>query len=308
MSGLLPPNVLSYTGQVVTPFIDETFAPLPSNYQFNVPTIWIDYEHQKAWILVAKPMNQAVWLLFTGGTGVILQLTPDEGDIVQPDDGNVNVFGDGTFIKTVGNNTTHTLTIEGIAGSIVSKFTVDAHTNPGTNPVVPDATGNVTITGGQVAAGTTANVIRTDSLAANTYTIQVQRSQAVASSTVGDNGVCHFSSADFTVDTNGFVQAKSVSFNYTAVTGPITYVVMNTDYYISCDSSAGAITLEFPNAPTAYQLWIVKDRTGTAAINNISLTTSGGTDTFDGLTTYIMNSNYQAINLLANAQKTYEVY
>jgi hypothetical protein len=84
-------------------------------------------------------------------------------------------------------------------------FTVDAATAPGTNPVLPTGSGNITVTGGQVAAGTTANVIRTNSLAANTYAIQVQRSQAVGSSTIGDNGVSHFNSAFFTVDGNGFV-------------------------------------------------------------------------------------------------------
>ena len=46
---------------------------------------------------------------------------------------------------------------------------VDTFTAPGTNPVVPLAS-VITVTGGQVAAGTTANVIRTASLAANTFT------------------------------------------------------------------------------------------------------------------------------------------
>jgi hypothetical protein len=99
-----------------------------------------------------------------------------------------------------------------------AKFTVDASTAPGTNPVVPDFTGNLTITGGQIAAGTTANVIRTDSLAANTYTIQVQRSQAVGVSTVGDNGVAHFNSTYFTVDSNGFVSINGASIGET-ITG-----------------------------------------------------------------------------------------
>jgi len=87
----------------------------------------------------------------------------------------------------------------------VESFQVDAFTAPGTNPVTPSVSGVVTITGGQVAAGTTTNVIRTVSLAANTYTIQIQRSQAVAASTIGDNGVSHFNSTYFTVDANGFV-------------------------------------------------------------------------------------------------------
>jgi len=107
-----------------------------------------------------------------------------------------------------------------------------------------------------------------------------------------------------TITINGLGRA----FNYTNVVGPITYAVLPTDYYISCDPTAGAITLDFPNAPTADQLWVIKDRTGEAVTHNITLTTPGGTVTFDGLTSYIMNSNYQAINLLANATSTYEVY
>lgn len=88
---------------------------------------------------------------------------------------------------------------------MVESFNVDAATAPGTDPVLPDGSGIVTVTGGQMAAETTANIIRTNSLAANTYTIQIQRSTAKASSTVGSNGVSHFNSAEFSVDANGFV-------------------------------------------------------------------------------------------------------
>jgi len=104
-----------------------------------------------------------------------------------------------------------------VPSSVGSSVTVDTFTAPGTNPVMPNVSGNITITGGQVAAGTTPNVIRTDSLAANTYIVQIQRSQAVATSTVGDNGVSHFNSTFFTVDTNGFV-----SLNGAAVAETIT--------------------------------------------------------------------------------------
>lgn len=142
----------------------------------------------------------------------------------------------------------------------VRKVGVDANTPPGTNPVVADASGLITVTGGQVAAGTISpNVIRTDSLAANHYTIEVQRSQAVASSTIGDNGVSHFNSADFTVDANGFVSLLASVFNYTNVTHAMSpYTVLTTDYYISVDCSAGVVSLLFPNAPTFKQIWVVK--------------------------------------------------
>lgn len=62
------------------------------------------------------------------------------------------------------------------------------------------------MTGNQVAAGLIgANVIRTDSVAANTVTIEIQRSAAVSGPNVNANGVSHFNSSQFTVDSSGFV-------------------------------------------------------------------------------------------------------
>jgi hypothetical protein len=98
-------------------------------------------------------------------------------------------------------------------------------------------------------------------------------------------------------------------FNYKNVNfGLSPYTVLSTDYYISVDSSGGPITLNFPNVPSSDQVWIVKDRTGTSATNNITITTTGGSVTFDGATSYVIATHYQAINLLANATPTYEVF
>jgi hypothetical protein len=280
------------------------------------------------------------------GTGAGETITGNSGGALSPTAGNWNIFGAAvaagtTPVTTVGSGSTLTIDVQraqaiastnasnvGLAAfsstqfgvdangfvtllgtAAISGVTVDAHTAPGTSPVVPNSSGDITVTGAQVAAGTTTNVIQTNSLAANTYTIQIQRSQAVSSSTVGDNGVAHFNSANFSVDSNGFVSALSQAFNYTNVNHAASpYTVLSTDYYLSVDCSAGTVQLNFPNAPTFKQLWIVKDRTGSAATNNITLTTPGGTVTFDGLTTYTMNSNYQAVQLLANATPTYEIY
>jgi hypothetical protein len=102
---------------------------------------------------------------------------------------------------------------------------VDTSTPPGTDPVVPNGSGIIIATGGQVAAGSTANVIRTNSLAANSYTIQIQRSSAQAVSTLGANGVAHFNSSQFTVDGNGYVAltgpGQAIDSFTTDVSGPI---------------------------------------------------------------------------------------
>lgn len=145
--------------------------------------------------------------------------------------GNIlNVLGANGITTTGAGNT---LTITTTNGEIATNFNVDANTAPGTDPVVPDAAGTVTITGAQVAAGVIgANVIRTDSLAANTYTIEIQRSAAVAGSAALNNGVSHFNSAQFTVDGNGFVSTVGgsvvVSIDVDANTPPGTDPVVPT--------------------------------------------------------------------------------
>jgi len=99
-------------------------------------------------------------------------------------------------------------------GLAIDQINVDANTAPGTDPVVADATGQITVTGAQVAAGTIgANAIRTDSLAVNTYTIEVQRAAAAASSSVNNNGISSYNSTDFTVDANGYVSLISTLLN-----------------------------------------------------------------------------------------------
>jgi len=201
------------------------------------------------------------------------------------------------------------ITLDTTGGQALTKIGVDTTTGAGTNPVLPTAAGLITFTGGQYPTGTFGTrVIDINSQSPNNLQILAQISSAVASSTITKNGIAHFNSTDFTVDANGFVSLQSGSLNYTNVVGPVTYTVLSTDYFISCDPTAGAITLNFPNAPTFKQQWVVKDRVGKAASNSITLTTPGGTVTFDGLTSYIMNSNYQAVNLLANSTPTYEVY
>jgi hypothetical protein len=142
-----------------------------------------------------------------------------------------------------------------VGGTAATKFGVDAFTGPGTNPVLPDATGLVTITGGTAPQGTVANVVQTDSLAANQYAIQVQIADAVAASDITQNGVSHFDSASFTVDANGFVQLAS-SGTYISLTPYIVGQVGDTHAGFTTIQSAitQAVTdgASFSNPKTVY--------------------------------------------------------
>lgn len=170
------------------------------------------------------------------------------------------------------------VTLAGSTGPAATKFDVDTTSGSGVDPTIPSATGVVAVTGAQVAAGTVGtNVIRTDATLPNSITWEIQRSTAAASSTMADNGVSHYSSSYFTVDSNGFVQSKSglspgfsnLGFTYNAGTG--LFSITAADGTALSASNPGYVTIQTSNpgqlvtvAITANQAFI--DHNGASTI------------------------------------------
>lgn len=119
----------------------------------------------------------------------------------------------------------------------------------------------------------------------------------------GVDGASTSGSGDtLTITVNGNVP------NYVNVVGPTTYVVAADDYFISCDATAGLITIQLPNSPTQYDTFVVKDRTGTATAGTpITITTVGGVVLIDGATSTLLDDPYDSIELLFNGT-SYEVF
>ena len=90
-------------------------------------------------------------------------------------------------------------------------------------------------------------------------------------------------------------------------TAAATYVVLSTDYYISVDCSGGAKQVNLPNAPSLNKVFIVKDKTGNSAANNITVTTVGGAINIDAAATYLIKINYGSAQFVWNGT-TYEVF
>lgn len=104
-----------------------------------------------------------------------------------------------------------------------------------------------------------------------------------------------------TIASNG-----TTTLTYTPVnTTP--YVVLATDEFISVDCSGAPITIQLPNAPSTGRVFIIKDRTGNANVNNITVTTVGGAVNIDGAATYTMNTQFAAINVIFSGT-AYEIY
>lgn len=77
-------------------------------------------------------------------------------------------------------------------------------------------------------------------------------------------------------------------------------VSASADYLIAYTSTAAAYTVTLPSAPDSGQVFVVKDESGAASINNITLTVSGGAITIDGATTQKINSNYGSVAVYFN--------
>lgn len=116
--------------------------------------------------------------------------------------------------------------------------------------------------------------------------------------------------ADATTTQKGVVTlpTQDIAQNYTNVTTAMSpYTVTATDYYISCDATAGPITIRLPNTTTSFREFVIKDRVGIAATNAISITTVGGAVTIDGATTYAFSDNYESLEMLFNGT-SYETF
>lgn len=82
------------------------------------------------------------------------------------------------------------------------------------------------------------------------------------------------------------------------------YTVLTTDYFLSCDLSGGTITINLPVLGTN-QEFIIKDRLGLAATNN--LTISGSGTTIDQAASYTFTDNFESIDILFHGTN-YEIF
>jgi hypothetical protein len=120
------------------------------------------------------------------------------------------------------------------------------------------------------------------------------------------------STAGYVLTSNGasalpsFQASGTALLAYTAVSsGP--YTVLSTDYYLGVTVSSTGISILLPNAPSTGRSYVVKDTAGGAATHNITVTTVGGSVNIDGSTSFVMNTNYESVELIFNGT-AYEIF
>jgi hypothetical protein len=72
-----------------------------------------------------------------------------------------------------------------------------------------------------------------------------------------------------------------------------------TDYTLGCDSSGGTIVINLPALGWIGQTLIVKDETGSAGTNSITINAPGG-HTIDGASSVVIGTNYGVVTLYSN--------
>ncbi len=228
----------------------------------------------------------------------------------------INIVGDTTKgVSLSGNAGTYTETIT-IADSTTSqKGVVALANNPETiaGTVTTKATtpddikaklGNQTLHGLPYGAGTTAAVNWLAEASNGQIPIGSTGNAPVLANITSSNGTITITNGAGTIDLSATDAIASYK-NITTAMSP--YTVLEGDEFLSCNSTVGPITLLFPNTTTASRNFIIKDRVGTAATNNIIITTVGGIVTIDGQTSYTFSDNFESLEMIFNGL-SYEGY
>lgn len=210
-------------------------------------------------------MSQAGLVSIAGGGGAIT-FNEDVGSAV-PAAGIINVVG-GAGIDTSGAGNTITIALAGGGTGIDS-----IGTQTGTNPIVSDGAGLVTINGAVVAAGT--NPVRSDGTGANTMALEVQISQAIAATDATKIGLSNYDSGSFAVDANGFVTLATTGAlkTLTGDTGTATPVANN----IQIAGGPGITTSAAGAVVTINSVVFTDTAAATLAVDNGYFATAAGT-------------------------------
>jgi hypothetical protein len=144
--------------------------------------------------------------------------------------------------------------------------------NPGPGSDINTLTGN---TGGAVSPDASFNV----NVVGDGTSINVVGNPATHTLTISSTGI--------------------MTVAYTEVT-TTPYTVMATDEFLGVDTLSSSISIKLPNLPAVGRVYMIKDIFGNAATNNIIITTVGGITLIDGISSYTMNTNFSAVQLIFN--------
>jgi hypothetical protein len=266
-------------------------------------------------------------LIIGNGTGTPALVAPSatsgialvsNGSAANPHYSTVVVAGGGTGAVSLTGILTGNGTSAFTASAVSQYYTLVAGASNAVSGVAPSATAGIPLVSGGSAANPsyTTAVVAGGGTGAITFT-------AYAPVIAGTTSTSAFQSASTGLSTSGYVLTSNGSSavpSFQAIPAaspvlPVTYVnfaaspytVLSGDVYLQVDVTGGPITINLPDSPATGRYYTIKDSVGLAATSNITVTTVSGTDTIDGVTSFVMNTGYQSINVIFDSAN-YEIY
>jgi len=187
---------------------------------------------------------------------------------------------------------TNHITVEAASGLIDGASTAVINTNYGSLTFTSDGTNYYTTGEAGVSGGgggvtsVTGTTNRITSTGGTTPAIDISASY------VGQTSITTLGTlTSLTVGGAQFLHRNAINF----AASP--YTMQTTDYLIAVDSSGGAVSVLL-GTPVNGRYIVIKDETGNAAANNITI--SGAGVLIDGLSTAVINTNYASLTLYSD--------
>lgn len=127
-----------------SPIISQRNPTVNDKAQYG--QVWLNQTNNAIYMLVSIVGNVANWILLAPNAGNLDRITTEDGNVVPPTAGNINLVGQPGFITTVGNIGTSTITVE-LTGTGYGNVT-----DVGATPYVVTATDNFLIVDTSVMA------------------------------------------------------------------------------------------------------------------------------------------------------------
>ena len=221
---------------------------------------------------------------------------------------NINTIGAGNNISVRGNNT---VTLGDLSPVVGNSLTLTSGNETITSGDLTLSSGDIHVAGNIAVSSLTNHGILIGHGASNVTSSTLTDGQLLIGSTGVDPVAAGLTAGAGISITPGagsitITNMGITALNYTNV-AVTPYVVLVTDQFLSVDTSTLSITVKLPDAATSGQVFIIKDRIGDAATRNITVTTVTGAVLIDGATTFVMNTAYQAIQIIGSGV-SYEVY
>jgi len=307
---------------------------LISDNAAGVPS-WLPNSGTPGFVLTANAGAPPSWQ--AAASSGISTITGNSGGAESPLAGNFNILGTGS-ITVAGSANTETVQLTGLTNhavlvgagtATITNIAATANTgavlqnNSGADPSYSTATYPSTTTVSQILYSSATNVVSglatanravvtTNSTGVPVVTALASDGQLIIGSTAGAPAAASLTAGAGITITPGSnsitIASTATSFSITTVNNAASpYTVLAADQFLAVNTSGGAVTLRLPNAPTTGRVIYVKDSNGTAVASNISVTTVGGTVTFDGQTTYSMKTAFQSIGVVFDGAN-YQVF